>query len=325
MPAAQKDWTIPPPLRPDPASLQFDLAAAVANVVAVHARIPEDAFTAGILGTERDGSGVIIAPHGLVLTIGYIVTEAEQVWLTTADGKVLQGHVLGVDAATGLALIQPLGRPGVSGLKLGDSDTLVRGSAAIMVSGGGPDRAVASKVAARQQFAGYWEYLIDGAILTAPAHPAWGGAALLGPDGAVHGVGSLILQAGGKGKGGDMNMSVPTALLLPSLDALLTTGRGTTAPRPWLGLYATDDEDGVTVVGVADNGPADRAGVREGDRLLAVQGEAVGDLAATWLAAWSAGPAGARVALRISRDGREHDVDVASVDRASMLRAPRLH
>jgi S1-C subfamily serine protease len=323
MPSAQKDWTIPPTLRPDPKTLAFDLDAAVANVVALHARVPEDAFTAGILGTERDGSGVLIAPHGVVLTIGYIVTEAEQVWITGADGQVAAGHVLGIDATSGLALVQPLGRFSAPGLMLGDSDALVRGSPAVMVAGGGPHRAVATKVAARQEFAGYWEYLIPGAILTAPAHPAWGGAALLGPDGRVHGIGSLILQAGGKRRGGDMNMAVPAGLL--AMEALRTTGRGAEPPRPWLGLYATEDEDGVTVVGVADNGPADRAGLREGDRLLAIQGQKIGDLASAWRAAWSAGPAGARVALRISRDGREHEVDVASVDRASMLRAPRLH
>jgi S1-C subfamily serine protease len=266
---------------------------------------------------------VLIAPHGAVLTIGYIVTEAQQVWITAADGRVIEGHVLGIDAASGLALVQPLGRFATPGLALGDSVTLVRGSPAVMVAGGGPHRAVATKVAARQEFAGYWEYLIQGAVLTAPAHPAWGGAALLGPDGRVHGVGSLILQAGGKGRGGDMNMAVPVELL--AVDSLRTTGRGAEPPRPWLGLYATEDEDGVMVVGVADNGPADRAGLRDGDRVLSIQHHKIGDLASAWRAVWSAGPAGARVALRISRDGREHDVDVASVDRASMLRAPRLH
>ena len=178
----------------------------------------------------------------------------------------------------------------------------------------------------RQEFAGYWEYLIDDALFTAPAHPFWGGAGLIGADGRLLGIGSLSLQQGDdKGRRVDMNMIVPTAQLTPILDELVQHGRVNRPARPWLGLFAMENEDTVVVGGLADGGPADKAGLRPGDRIVAVDGDEVTDLGGLWRRVWSAGTAGARVRMSVARDDELLHVTVHSADRGSFLRTPLLH
>ncbi len=320
------DWEIPANLRPDPDDYGFDLGRALRSVVGLRANVPSDAFTANTLGTERIGSGAVIRADGLVLTIGYLITEAESVWLITADGRAVPGHPLSFDPTTGLGLVQALGQLDLPALEIGPADGLTLGSQAILAAGGGRDRAVEAKVIGRQEFAGYWEYVLDDAIYTAPAHPFWSGAALIGGDGRLLGIGSLILQQGdGRGRRHDMNMSVPAALLVPVLDDLLTLGRINAPPRPWLGAYVMDGDGGLVVGGLADEGPAERAGLRQGDRILAMNDQDVGDLATLWRRLWAAGPAGVTVTLRLAREGGERVVPVATADRARFLRTPRMH
>ena len=320
------DWDIPAKLQPDPKDWGFDLDHALSAVVRIRSVVPNDAFTAGALGTDRTGSGVVIRPDGLVLTVGYLILEAEQIWLSCADGRVLAATPLAYDAETGFGLVQPLGRLGLPHLKMGDSTALGLGAPVIFASAGGRRHAVSTKLVGRQEFAGYWEYLLDEALFTAPAHPFWGGAALIGPDGDLLGIGSLILQQGdGKGQRVDMNMVVPVDLLRPVLHEMLTTGRSGRPARPWLGLYVTEGEDTIIVEGTADNGPAEQAGLQGGDRILTVQGDAVGDLAGLWRKIWSSGNAGAEVRLQVQRDSRTITVPVVSADRQTFLKSPRLH
>ena len=319
------DWDIPLNLQPDPDDYDFDLERALRSVVGLRASVPDDAFTADSLGTERTGNGVVIREDGLVLTIGYLVTEAESVWLITGDGRAVPGHAMAFDATTGLGLVQALGPLDLPALELGDSDRLEIGQEAIVAAGGGRHHAIEAKVVGRQEFAGYWEYLIDNAIFTAPAHPFWSGAALIGRDGRLLGTGSLILQQGDGKKRMDMNMIVPVALLRPVLDHLLATGRPSSTPRPWLGLYAMDSDDGLVVSSVADEGPAAKAGIQSGDRILAVEDEEVNELSALWRKLWSSGAPGGTVLLRLGRDSGDVAVRVRTADRASFLRAPRLH
>jgi S1-C subfamily serine protease len=166
--------------------------AILRSVVAVRATIPDDAFTAGGLGTLREGSGVVIGDKGLVLTIGYLITEAEEVWLTRQDGVVVAGHALAYDQETGFGLIQALGDLGLPALELGDSGGAELGDAVTFADGTG--QAVKASIVAKQEFAGYWEYLLDEAIFFAPAHPSWGGAGLIDAHGKLIGIGSLRLQ-----------------------------------------------------------------------------------------------------------------------------------
>ena len=321
---AKDDWEIPDHLQPDPMELSFDLEAALGSIVGLRSLVPADAFTAGVLGTEREGSGVVIR-DGLVLTIGYLVTEAETIWITAADGRAVPGHALAMDQETGFGLVQALGRLGVAPLELGDSENLRIGAPVVLAAAGGREHAVSAKLVARQPFAGYWEYLLEDALFTAPAHPSWGGAGLLGPDGKLMGIGSLILQQGEEGRRLDLNMVVPVHRLSPILDDLLQYGRVNRPARPWLGLYATEDDEGVAVASLAPGGPAEASGVRSGDRVLSVGGTAVTDLAELWRAVWAAGDAGATVKMKLGRARGSREVSIVSSDRANFLKHPRLH
>ncbi len=323
---AKSDWDIPSELQPDPADYDFDLDQVLSAIVGLRATAPADAFTASALGTEREGSGVVIGDDGLLLTMGYLITEVETVWLTSADGRAVPGHALAFDAETGFGLVQPLGKLGLPKLELGDSSKAGLGESVLFASAGGRRRAIETKVVGRQEFAGYWEYLLDDAIFTAPAHPFWGGGALIGQDAKLLGVGSLILQQGdAKGRRHDMNMIVPLDCLPPILDDLRRFGQVNRPPRPWLGVYALEDDDLVVIGGLADGGPADRAGLRTGDHVLAVEEEEVTDLAGLWRRLWACGPAGARVTLMVQRDEKRIPVSIPTIDRRTLLKSPRMH
>jgi S1-C subfamily serine protease len=317
-------FEVPARLRPSEEAYAFDLEQTLSAVVALEARVPEDAFTATSLGTDRVGNGAVIGQNGLVLTIGYLIMEAQEVTLTRNDGSRVAAHALGSDPVTGFGLVQALEPLGLPSLHLGDSRKLTDGDPVILAGGGGRAHAVAGKVLTRMPFAGYWEYLLEDAIMTEPAHPHWSGAALIGAGGALMGIGSLSLERMARGGPRPMNMFVPTELLPPILDDL---ARGLPAhpPRPWLGVLAHDDGDHVVVVGVHPRGPAARAELKPGDQILAVAQTPVTDLAEFYTELWAQGPAGATIPLRLRREEDEFDVEIRSVDRTSLLKAPRFN
>ena len=208
------EWKVPPANQPRPGDYSFDLDRVLASVVGLHSIIPADAFLADTLGTERAGNGVLI-DDGLVLTIGYLITEAETVWLHLGDGRVVEGHALGFDSETGFGLVQALGHIDLDPLPIGSSAATQLGDRVMVGGAGGRTRSVASHIAAKQEFAGYWEYLLDEAIFTHPAHPNWGGAALISSRGELIGIGSLQLERERDGKSEHVNMIVPIDLLKP--------------------------------------------------------------------------------------------------------------
>ncbi|MCC6890279.1 MAG: serine protease [Hyphomicrobiales bacterium] len=320
----QGDWAVPLDAQPKPEDYDYDLDRALGAVVAIRSVVPADAFSAETLGTERAGNGVLIG-DGLVLTIGYLITEAEQVWLTFSDGRVAAGDVLGYDQETGFGLVQALARIDLDPLKLGQSGTLQVGERVVVGGAGGRQHSVAARVAARQEFAGYWEYVLDEAIFTAPAHPNWGGTALIGAGGQLQGIGSLQLEQPREHGTEHLNMSVPIDLLKPILNDLRTLGHRNRPPRPWLGLYATEVNDRIVVVGMSSRGPARKADLRTGDVLLAVGGTEVSDLAGLFRRIWAQGDAGVDVPLTVYRDGKTFELRVASADRRRFLKAPRMH
>ena len=321
-----EDWEIPPNLQPDPDDYSFDLERALRAVVSLKSYVPADAFTANTLGTERAGSAVMIRDTGLFATIGYLITEAETIWLTTNDGQAVPGHALAVDQETGFGLVQALGRPNIPHLEIGDSDRLKVGDQVVFAAGGGRHHTVETRIVGRQEFAGYWEYALDDAFFISPAHPFWGGCGLIGTDGKVMGIGSLILQQGdGRGRRLDMNMVVPIGHLAPILKDLMTYGRVNRPARPWLGMYATESDDAIVVGGLASNGPAEQAGVRAGDKILAVNDDDVPDLIGLWRRVWASGSAGAEVRLRLQREGNDRRIVIRSADRTSFLKSPKLH
>lgn len=292
------------------------------SIVTVRSTVPDDAFTAGALGTRREGSGVVIRENGLVLTIGYLITEAEEVWLTSNDGLVVPGHALAYDQESGFGLVQALDRLGLPAVELGDAAQAKVGDTVVLADGTG--RSLKTVIVAKQEFAGYWEYLLDEAIFIAPAHPSWGGAALIGADGKLLGIGSLRLQMSRKGETADINMVVPIDLLPPILDDLVTRGQLSKPPRPWLGAFSAESNGEVVVMSVAPGGPAAQAGLRQGDVISDVRDKEVDGLADFYRKLWDSGPAGAEVPMRIVRDGRETWLRVKSADRRSFLRKPQL-
>ena len=188
------DWSVPTSAQPKPEDYDYDLERAFGSVVGIRSVVPGDAFSAETLGTERAGNGVLIREDGVVLTIGYLITEAEQIWLTFNDGRAVPGHVLGYDQETGFGLVQALARLDVEPLTIGESKTAQIGERVVVAGAGGRQHSVAARIAARQEFAGYWEYVLDEAIFTAPAHPNWGGTAVISSQGELIGIGSLQLE-----------------------------------------------------------------------------------------------------------------------------------
>lgn len=319
------DWRAPEAIQPRSGDYAYDLDRALATVVSVKAIIPDDAFTADILGTERAGSGVLIRGDGIVLTIGYLITEAETVWLGLSDGRTVPGHVLGYDQTTGFGLVQALARLDLEPLAIGSSASLDTGDNVVIAGAGGRAQSIAARVIGKQEFAGYWEYLLDEAIFAAPAHPNWGGAALIGPSGDLCGIGSLRLEQSEQASDQHLNMMVPIDLLPPILDDMLTVGRPNRPPRPWLGLYAVEVDDSVVVAGTADDAPAEHAGLESGDVILAVAGTQVSDLATMFRRIWSLGAAGVEIPMTIYHEGEMVEVQVTSGDRNAFLKSPSFH
>jgi S1-C subfamily serine protease len=319
------NWAFPEELQPRSESVGFDLKSALRSVVLLRAEIPEDAFSAQVLGTERIGHGVVIRDDGLVLTIGYLITEASTIWLTTIDGRAVEAHPLAYDQVTGFGLVLPLAKLGVPALPMGSASGAKIGTGVVVIGHGGEAHSLNARVIARREFAGYWEYVLDDAIFTAPPHPQWGGTALVGPDGSLMGIGSLLVQESVDGASIDSNMFVPIDLLGPILEDMTRFGRPSRAPRPWLGMYTTELGGQLVVAGLAQGGPAHQAGVRLGDLVVEVDGHRVSKLAELFRTVWNVGPAGAEIPLTVARGDQSSKVRVRSADRNDLLRKPSVH
>jgi len=320
-----KPWAFDESLQPRAEEVGFDLERVLDAVVLLHAEVPEDAFTGDILGTERVGYGAVIRADGLVLTIGYLITEAENIWLTTNAGAVVAGHALAYDQATGFGLVQPLGELRTPLLERGSAAAVTPGDEVFVIGHGGRAHALKAKVIAKREFAGYWEYLIEDALFTVPAHPQWGGAALVDAGGRLVGIGSLLLEETVGEESDQGNMFVPIDLVEPILDDLIAHGRAARAPRPWLGMYTQQAEGRLIVGGLAPGSPAERAGVKTGDLVLGVAGERTVSLADFLRKVWRLGGPGVEVPLMLAREGDVLRLSVRSADRSDFLKKPRLH
>jgi S1-C subfamily serine protease len=318
------EWKVPLAAQPRPEDYGYDLDRALSAVVGLHSIIPPDAFTADTLGVERAGNGVMIG-DGLVLTVGYLITEADTIWLHFGDGRAVEGTSLGFDQETGFGLVQALAKLDLPALPLGSSKAVEVGERVVLGGVGGRTRSLAARIAAKQEFAGYWEYVLDEAIFTYPAHPNWGGTGLISAKGELVGIGSLQLERAREGKNEHLNMVVPIDLLKPILDDLRKFGRVNKPARPWLGVYSTEIEDKVVIVGIAGKGPAARAEIKTGDVVLSVAGENVTTLGGFYRKVWALGSSGVEVPLTLYREGVTFDVRVNSSDRAKFLKGPRMH
>jgi S1-C subfamily serine protease len=302
---------------PDPDPARFN-----GTVVRVEAEIVPDGQTAQSLGRKRSGSGVILDEH-TVLTIGYLVLEAEQVSVTTPDGRRAPANVAGYDHASGFGLLRTLVPIGGRALELGDSDA-VQVRQKVLTLGQGETEATELLVLSRKPFAGSWEYLLERPIFTFPPVDNWSGAALIDQDGKLVGVGSLIVSdAASERRGVPGNLFVPVNLLKPILAELLAQGRRGGPAQPWLGVATEPVRGHLIVERVTRDGPADQAGLAPGDIIVGVAGEAVSDQADFYRRVWRLGPAGVTVPLQVLKGNEVRDVPVRSIDRAQMLHKPR--
>ena len=290
------------------------------SVVRIKTYINPDGRTVDNLGSERDGSGIVIDDAGLILTIGYLMVEAHAAEAITNDGRRIPATVVGYDNDTGFGLLKAVAPLKVRAMPIGKSDDLKVGEPVLAASFGGRDGIAPAFVVSRREFAGPWEYLIDGAIYTAPAHSHWSGAALITREGKLVGVGSLIVgDAPGNGGGTAGNLYVPTDLLMPILADLIADG-ATSNPKPWIGLNTQPSKDGLVISRVTPSSPADKAGLRRGDLITNIGGDTPKTLPDFYRKLWSLGSAGATVPLDVQRDGQKQHFDVQSINRMDHLR-----
>jgi len=262
------------------ASAEQSAAERLKAIVKVRSLIPENAFTARSLGTEREGNGIVIDPDGHILTIGYLILEAESIEVAGPEGQPIEADFVGYDHETGFGLLRTSKPLPVAPMKLGRSSDLREGDPILVAGHGGPDAVHGAQVLSRREFAGYWEYLLEDAIFTTPPYRNFGGAALIGPDGQLLGIGSLFTQIMIPGIGlVPCNMFVPIDPLKPILGNLIATGRSQHPSRPWLGLHTEEARGRVFVLRVTSEGPAEQAGIQSGDIILTVNKIAVKGLA----------------------------------------------
>ena len=309
---ARDQATSPPPAAPRQLTVD-DL-----SVVKLRSKAVANARSRNTLGPQREGSGVVIDAQGLVLTIGYLILEAESVELSTTDGRSFPATVVGYDSVTGFGLLRTLTPLPIKPVTFGQSSTLADREPVLIV---GFDGVAPALVVSRRQFVGYWEYLLDEAIYTAPATVNWSGAALLSRDGKLLGIGSLaVSDAMGAGSQVPGNMFVPIDLLKPLLADLVARGKSSAGPRPWLGIQTEEVQGNVIVTRVSPDGPADRAQIRPGDVIVGIDGQPVKGQADLYTRLWSRGQAGVEIPLEVLREGRVQKVSVKSIDRDAYYR-----
>lgn len=285
-------------------------------VVHIRTHIPPTARTAQFLGTQRQASGVVIDAEGLVLTIGYIMIEAVEVEVTGPDGQIVPAQIIGNDYDTGFGLLRTARPLGVRPMPLGLSAELQERAEVLVASYGAPEAVLPTFVTDRREFTGYWEYLLENAIFTSPPHPNFAGAALIGPDGSLLGIGSLFV---GDALGGETrlpgNMFIPIDRLKPILPDLLATGRSARPARPWLGLFTEEVSSHLFIAATIPDGPSAQAGLRPGDIILGVGDKTVSSQAEFYRAVWAQGDAGVEIPLKILRQSQMQTLSVRSLDR----------
>ncbi len=289
-------------------------------IMKIKTTIPQEAFTSTTLGTQREGHGVLIDTEGHILTIGYLIVEAETIEVTGPQGETVDATYVGYDQKTGFGLLRIAKSLGVAPMKLGESSRVKEGDPLLVAGSGGADSVIAARVVSRKEFAGYWEYLLEDPIITAPAYLSFGGAALIDPKGELVGIGSLFTQLAIPGLGAiSCNLFVPIDLLKPILDDLKTRGRSGEPTRPWLGINAQEAHGRVFITQVTPEGPAEKGGLRTDDLILMVRGKPVIGLADFYRKVWGLGAAGVDVPLTILRGIGIQEMKIRSGDRYQFL------
>jgi len=289
-------------------------------VVGIKVKAIANARSNETLGAERIGSGVLIRPDGLILTIGYLILEADQVEVVDPDGQTMPAAVIAYDHATGFGLVRAIGPVSAKPIRMGTATPISQLDRLMIVTGGGDQAISIATVVSRRKYAGYWEYLIDGAIFTSPPRLDHSGAALINKEGELIGIGSLfVMDALTPGEKLPGNMFVPVDLLKPVLDEMVKTGSQRDSQRPWLGVNSLEEDGRIKVMQVNDESPAARAGISAGDIILQVNGEAVENLETFYRKLWT-GPPGTEFRLTVLHGVNVKEVVVRSIDRKEYVR-----
>jgi len=305
-----------------PASAQKTVDEILSAIVRVQTEINPSGRTASVLGTERDGHGVVIDSSGLVLTIGYLILESQKVTVTGSNGATYPARFVAYDSETGFGLIRTQTPLKAKPMRLGDSSRLNEGTGVIVAGFGGRGNTIRATVVARREFAGYWEYLLPEAIFTQPAFRVFGGAALIDLEGRLVGIGSLVVGDAKQGSGVNPgNMFVPIDALKPILGSMIASGRSDAPPRPWLGIYSEELRQRVFVTRLAADGPGADSGVEIGDIIVAVGGKPVSGINDFYRKLWALGAPGIDVPLSVLRlGGKLETLTLRSRDRYSWYR-----
>ncbi len=289
-------------------------------IVSIRATIPKEAYTAGTLGTERQGHGVLIDEKGLIVTIGYLIVEAETIEVLGPEGKTVEATFVGYDHETGFGLLRASKPISAEPMKLGEPSKVKEGDSVIVAIYGGSDSVLDARVISRKEFTGYWEYLLDNPIITAPAIANFGGAAVLSKEGKLLGIGSLFTSFAIQGLGTlPANLFVPIDLLGPILPDLIAKGRPSKPARPWLGANVEETRGRIFVTRVTKGGPAEKAGLKIDDLILTVNEKEVQGIADLYRKIWGLGNAGVEVTLGILQGAQIKKVTVRSGDRLDFL------
>ena len=295
------------------------------SVVKIDSIIPPEARTAQSLGTVRGGNGVVI-DNKHILTIGYIVVEAETITITLPDGKKFPGELIGYDHTTGFGILRTIIQSNLTPLKIGDSDQLTKEDFLYVLPYLTEGRPSAVKMVSRRSFAGWWEYFLDKPIYTYPANSSFAGSALINEYGEVLGIGSLYVgDAAAKGISSPGNMFVPINDLKPILGDLIENGRRTKDIKPYMGLTSSDNTGQVKITRVNDNGPAAKAGFSVNDTILAVNNEKINNIEDFYKVVWSFGGPGTKLQFDIERNQEKLNIELTTMDRNDFFVKPKYY
>jgi S1-C subfamily serine protease len=313
-----------PPARNTPHSesrIAKDAEEVLAAVVRVRMKAIADARSSATLGQNREGTGVVIDQRGYIVTIGYVVIEADSIEVTTQDNKTVPASLVGYDHASGFGLLRASVPLGVKPMPMGRAEDLTLKEPVMILPAGGREVASLAYVVSKRKFAGSWEYMLDSAIFTSPPTYQWAGAALVSREGKLVGIGSLLVRDTIDGTSQvPGNMFVPIDLLKPILADLIAKGRRSEPARPWLGLATEEVQGHLFVTRVSPDGPADKAGIRAGDIVLGVGAETVRNHEEFYRKVWGQGAAGIDVPLKVLQGVDLREFSIRSIDRFQYFR-----
>jgi S1-C subfamily serine protease len=288
----------------------------LSSVVHIHTEVPSAHPSTRILGDERMGTGTVVDPSGLILTVNYVVMGGETIQVTLARGRALRAEIVAQDFEVGLALLR-VKRQGLPAAPVTASESLTRGDPVFALGSTGPrERRVAGGlVTYLGEFEAYWEYLLDRGIVSSAANPGFGGGPLFTLSGKMVGVVSLNLNEIARS-----SLAIPVECYLRNQEEFVRFGRVVSRPqRAWLGVFAHVLEEGVVVAGLVPNGPGARSGIQEGDLIVSLDAREVPTRKDLYLSLWRHAP-GEKMTLEVMRDNQVRRLSVTAGDRADFYK-----